>query len=120
LRLAQREEAIAAYDASVATYRQSVLGAFRDVEDNLAALRVLEEEARVTEEELRAARESVQITLNQYRAGLVGFLNVVTVQATALAAEQRALALRGRRYAATVALVKALGGGFEASTIASR
>ena len=120
LRLAQRDEAIAAYDASVATYRQTVLGAFRDVEDNLATLRVLAEEARVTDDQLRAARESVQITLNQYRAGLVGFLNVVTAQATALAAERDVLTLRGRRYAATVALVKALGGGFEASTLASR
>ncbi|HSC98284.1 MAG TPA: efflux transporter outer membrane subunit [Casimicrobiaceae bacterium] len=120
LRLAQREEAIAAYDASVATYRQTVLMAFRDVEDNLAALRILGEEADVQDRALAAARQSLELTTNQYRAGLVGFLNVVVVQAQALAAERDAINLRGRRYAATVALVKALGGGFEASTLASR
>jgi len=120
LRLAQREEAIAAYDASVATYRQTVLTAFRDVEDNLAALRILGEEADVQDRALAAARQSLELTTNQYRAGLVGFLNVVVVQAQALAAERDAINLRGRRYAATIALVKALGGGFEASTLASR
>jgi len=120
LRLAQREEAIAAYDASVATYRQTVLTAFRDVEDNLAALRILGEEADVQDRALAAARQSLELTTNQYRAGLVGFLNVVVVQAQALAAERDAINLRGRRYAATLALVKALGGGFEASAVASR
>ena len=120
LRLAQREEAIAAYDASVATYRQTVLGAFRDVEDNLAALRILADEATVQDQALAAARRSLELTTNQYRAGLVGFLNVVVAQAQALTAERNAIDLRGRRYAATIALIKALGGGFEASTLASR
>jgi outer membrane protein TolC len=97
-----------------------VLTAFRDVEDNLAALRILGEEADVQDRALAAARQSLELTTNQYRAGLVGFLNVVVVQAQALAAERDAINLRGRRYAATIALVKALGGGFEASTLASR
>jgi NodT family efflux transporter outer membrane factor (OMF) lipoprotein len=113
LRASQRDQAIAQYDATVASYRQTVLDAFRDVEDNLALLRVLDEETRVQNEALRAARESVSLTLNQYRAGLVAYLNVVTVQATALAAERTALELSGRRLVAAVNLVKALGGGAE-------
>jgi NodT family efflux transporter outer membrane factor (OMF) lipoprotein len=120
LRVAQREEAVAAYDASVATYRETVLGAFRDVEDNLAALRILADEAAVQEQALAAARRSLELTTNQYRAGLVGFLNVVVAQAQALTAERNAIDLQGRRYAATVALIKGLGGGFEASTLASK
>ena len=120
LRIAQREEAIAAYDASVATYRETVLGAFRDVEDNLAALRILADEAGVQEQALAAARRSLELTTNQYRAGLVGFLNVVVAQAQALAAERSAIDLQGRRYAATIALIKGLGGGFEAATLASK
>jgi len=116
LRESQREQAIAAYDATVADYRQTVLDAFRDVEDNLALLRVLDEEARVQAEALRAARESVTLTTNQYRAGLVAFLNVVTVQAVAFNAERTALELTGRQLVAAVNLVKALGGSNEPRT----
>jgi NodT family efflux transporter outer membrane factor (OMF) lipoprotein len=115
LRASQRDVAIAQYDATVANYRQTVLDAFRDVEDNLALLRVLDEEVRVQNEALRAARESVTLTLNQYRAGLVAYLNVVTVQTTALAAERTALELQSRQLVAAVNLVKALGGGAEAN-----
>jgi NodT family efflux transporter outer membrane factor (OMF) lipoprotein len=114
LRRAQREEAAAQYDAAVAQYRQTVLSAFGEVEDQLAALRVLAEESRVAQEQVRAARESVQLTLNQYRAGLVSFINVVDVQAQAFAAERNALDIEGRRLAAAVSLVKALGGGYTA------
>jgi len=117
LRESQRQEAIAAYDATVADYRGAVLDAFRDVEDNLALLRVLDEESRVQAEALRAARESVNLTLNQYRAGLVAFLNVVTVQAVAFNAERTALELSGRRLVAAVNLVKALGGGTGAAPV---
>jgi NodT family efflux transporter outer membrane factor (OMF) lipoprotein len=112
LRRSQQEQAIAAYDATVADYRQTVLDAFRDVEDNLALLRVLEEEARVQAEALRAARLSVELTTNQYKAGLVGFIAVVTVQAVAFNAERAALELNGRQLVAAVNLVKALGGGY--------
>ena len=111
LRQSQREQAAANYDATVADYRQTVLDAFRDVEDNLALLRVLDEESKVQAEALRAARESVALTQNQYRAGLVAYLNVVTVQAVAFNAERTALELSGRRLVAAVNLVKALGGG---------
>lgn len=112
LRRAQRDEQIAIYDASVATYRQTVLTAFREVEDNLSTLRILGEEAEVQQQALAAARESLELTTNQYKAGLVGFLNVVVVQAQAFAAERNAIELRGRRFAATIALIKALGGGY--------
>jgi outer membrane protein TolC len=112
LRRAQRDEQIAAYDASVATYRQTVLTAFREVEDNLSTLRVLGDEADVQAQALAAARESVELTTNQYKAGLVGYLNVVTVQTQAFASEQNTVQLHGRRYAAAVALIKALGGGY--------
>jgi NodT family efflux transporter outer membrane factor (OMF) lipoprotein len=116
LRQAQREEALAAYDATVADYRQTVLDAFRDVEDQLATVRVLADEADVQAQAVRAARESVTITTNQYKAGLVGFLNVVTVQATAFNAERAALEVSGRRLVAVANLIKALGGGYDAAT----
>jgi outer membrane protein TolC len=88
LRRAQTEQAIAAYDANVAGYRQTVLTAFKEVEDNLAALRILEEEAAIQEDAVQNARQSVALTTNQYKAGIVSYLNVVTVQATALANER--------------------------------
>src|SRR5690606_24723714 len=112
-RRAQGEPALALYDATVADYRQVTLSAIAEVEDNLAALRILGEEAGLQEAAVRAAQESLRITLNQYRAGTVGFLDVVQVQ-TALLEEQRASAnLLNRRLAATVALVRALGGGWQ-------
>jgi NodT family efflux transporter outer membrane factor (OMF) lipoprotein len=117
LLVAQRDEAIAAYDASVANYRQTVLTAFRDVEDSLSTLRVLEDEARVQDQALRSARESVALTTNQYKAGIVGYLNVVTVQAVALASERNTVELAGRRFAATIDLIKALGGGWQAADL---
>jgi outer membrane protein TolC len=90
-----------------------VLVAFAEVEDNLAALRVLEEEAGLQQDALEAAQQSLQLTLNQYKAGTVSFLNVVVAQ-TALLAEQRAsVQILNRRLAATVGLVRALGGGWQ-------
>ena len=114
LRRAQTEQAIAAYDASVATYRQTVLAAFQEVEDNLAALRILEQEWGVQEDAVRAARESVALTTNQYRAGTVNYLAVVVVQAAALNNERAALGILARRLTASVVLIKALGGGWRA------
>ena len=113
LRRAQTEQAMAAYDATVANYRQLALTALQEVEDNLAALRILEEEAKLQEESVEAARQSVQLTLNQYKAGTVSFLNVVTVQASLLNEERNAVQILNRRLAATVALVRALGGGWQ-------
>ena len=85
-------------------------GALREVEDNLSTLRILGDEAAVQQQALAAARQSVELTTNQYKAGLVGFLNVVVVQAQAFAAERNAIDLAGRRLSAAVALIKALGG----------
>jgi NodT family efflux transporter outer membrane factor (OMF) lipoprotein len=115
LRRAQTDQAIAAYDANVAGYRQTVLTGFKEVEDNLAALRILEEEATIRDEAVQNARQSVALTTNQYKAGIVSYLNVVTVQATALANERAAVDVLNRRLAARVLLIKALGGGWDAS-----
>lgn len=110
LRRAQTDQAIAAYDATVADYRQTVLNSFKEVEDALATLRILEEEARIQDEAVRASRESVTLTTNQYKAGIVSFLNVVVVQTAQLNSERTAVALLGQRLAAAVSLIKALGG----------
>jgi NodT family efflux transporter outer membrane factor (OMF) lipoprotein len=112
LRRALTDQAIAAYDANVAAYRQTVLTGFQEVEDNLAALRILDEEARVQDEAVRAARESLVLTLNQYKAGTISYLNVVTVQTTQLNNERTAVGILGRQLNAAVLLVKALGGGW--------
>jgi NodT family efflux transporter outer membrane factor (OMF) lipoprotein len=117
LRRAQSAEARAAYDGTVASYRQTVLTGFQEVEDNLAALRILQDEAQVQDEAVKAARESVALTTNQYKAGTVSYLNVIVVQAVALANESNALAIRGRRIAASVLLIEALGGGWNAPSL---
>jgi hypothetical protein len=114
LRSAQTDEARAVYDASVAAYRQTVLTAFKEVEDNLAALRILAEEARVQDEAVAAARQTLAVVTNQYRAGTVSYLEVAVAQAVALANERTAVDLRGRRMVATALLIKALGGGWTA------
>ncbi len=92
-----------------------MLAAFQEVEDNLAALRILQDEAGVQDEAVRAARQSVAVTTNQYRAGTVSYLDVVMAQATALANERTAVDIRARRMVAAVLLIKALGGGWTAS-----
>jgi len=117
LRSAQTASARAAYDASVAGYRETVLGSFQDVEDNLAALRILETEAREQDEAVRAAERSLALTTNQYRAGIVSYLNVVIAQTAALTSEQTAVGIKGRRLNASVLLIKALGGGWSADQL---
>lgn len=111
-RRADLEAAEASYDQTVATYRQTVLDSFREVEDNLVQLRVLAEEAVVQREALEAAQESLRLIENQYRAGTVDFLSVVTVQTTALNNERTNLTLLGDRLTASVQLIAALGGGW--------
>ena len=118
LRRAATDQAIAVYDANVAAYRQTVLTGFQEVEDNLAALRILEQEARVQKEAVKAARLSVELTTNQYKAGIVSYLNVIAVQATALGNERTSVDILNRRLAASVLLVKALGGGWNAAPLA--
>jgi NodT family efflux transporter outer membrane factor (OMF) lipoprotein len=117
LRRSQSDQAIAAYDASVAAYRQTVLTGFVEVEDNLAALRILEQEAQVQDEAVKSARLSLELTLNQYKAGTVSYLNVTAAQATALANERTAVDILNRRLAASVLLIKALGGGWSDASL---
>ena len=109
---AANDQAMASYDQTVASYRQAVLDGLHEVEDNLAALRILEQEAVVQEDAVRAARESVLLTTNQYKAGTVSYLSVVTVQASLLSNERTAVSLLGRRLNASVGLIRALGGGW--------
>lgn len=120
LRRAQSTQAMAAYDENVANYRQTVLTGFQEVEDNLAALRILEQEATVQDEAVKSARESLTITLNQYRAGTANYLAVVVAQTTALSNERAALTILGRRLSASVALIKALGGAWNATQLPAR
>ena len=108
------KQTIAVYDTNVATYRQTVLAAFQQVEDNLSALRILEEEARVRDEAVKAARQSTELTMNQYKAGTVNYLSVVVVQAAQLNNEVDAVNVLGQRLVAAVTLVQALGGGWQA------
>jgi NodT family efflux transporter outer membrane factor (OMF) lipoprotein len=119
LRQAQTEQAIAAYDATVGTYRETVLTGFQEVEDNLAALRILEQEAAVQDDAVKSARESLAITLNQYRAGTANYLAVVVVQAQALQNERAAVSILGQRLNASVALIRALGGGWKETPTAA-
>ena len=116
-RAALSDQAVATYDQNVATYRLTVLEAFQDVEDNVAALRILEQEAKVQAEAVRAARESVALTINQYKAGTISYLSVVTVQTALLSNERTSVGLLGRRLTATVGLIRALGGGWNASDL---
>jgi NodT family efflux transporter outer membrane factor (OMF) lipoprotein len=118
-RSAQTAQARAAYDQTVDTYRQTVLTAFQQVEDQLAALRILEEEGVVQDRAVQAARDSVRLTTNQYEGGIATYLAVVVVNATALANEQTAVNIQGRRLAASVQLVQALGGGWSAGELPS-
>lgn len=114
-RKAQVEQAKAVYDADMAAYRQSVLTGFQEVEDNLAAQRILGSEAQAQDEAVRAAQQSLAVTTNQYQAGIVSYLNVVVAQTTALTNERTAVDILGRRLNACVLLVKALGGGWKTS-----
>ena len=117
LRKAQSQQAIAAYDQTVSFYRQTVLTAFQEVEDNLAALRVLAEEAGVQDHAVTSAKETVGMIENQYREGTVGYLNVIASQTTALDNERTALTIHGNRLTASVLLFKALGGGWSSAEL---
>jgi outer membrane protein TolC len=113
LTAAQVEAARDTYQASVATYRQTVLNAFQQVEDQLAAIPVLSREASVQVEASKAAREAVQIALNEYQAGTQNFTTVVTAEATALSDDEALLTTREQRLLAAVSLIVALGGGWD-------
>jgi NodT family efflux transporter outer membrane factor (OMF) lipoprotein len=116
-RRAQVKLAEANFDAAMASYRQTVLTAFQQVEDNLSALRILEQETGATNETVQAAQTALDITVAQYKAGTATYLQVETQQ-TALFAEQQALVnLLTRRMVSSVLLVQALGGGWDTSQL---
>jgi len=119
-RSAQMSSAMSSFDAAAAAYRQTVLTGFQEVEDYLAALRILEQETDVQDKAVVLARKSVELTTNQYKAGTVSYINVMTAQAIALTNEKTSVDLQGQRLVAAVQLVKALGGGWEAKELPSR
>jgi NodT family efflux transporter outer membrane factor (OMF) lipoprotein len=113
------ENAEAAYDSTVAAYRQTVLSAFQEVEDDLVTLRYLAEEAVQEHEAVVAAQQALALELERYRAGTDSYLNVITTQIIALGDQQTAITILQRRMSAAVDLVKAVGGGWDASTLPS-
>jgi NodT family efflux transporter outer membrane factor (OMF) lipoprotein len=117
LRRAQVEEARAQYDINVDLYRQTVLTGFEQVEDDIVTLRVLEKQAVIEDAAVAAAREAEALTLNQYKAGTVPYSSVITAQTTRLTAEETALGVLSSRLQTSVALIQAVGGGWDASQL---
>jgi NodT family efflux transporter outer membrane factor (OMF) lipoprotein len=113
IRSAEVDRTEAVYDQTVAKYRQTVLDGFREVENYLVQLKVYEDEAAVRQEALDAARDSLRLTENQYKAGLIAYIDVVVVQATALSNERSVLNILQSRLIASVQLIAALGGGWD-------
>jgi NodT family efflux transporter outer membrane factor (OMF) lipoprotein len=118
-RRATSESARAGYDGAVATYRQTTLTAFQEVEDNVAALRILENETQQQQEAVSSAQDSLRLFTNRYKGGVDTYLQVITAQTTELANERNAIDIQRRRLDASVLLVKALGGGWDASHLPS-
>ncbi|SNX29396.1 efflux transporter, outer membrane factor (OMF) lipoprotein, NodT family [Polynucleobacter meluiroseus] len=120
LRVGALRQADAAYDQNVALYRQTVLSAFQNVEDNLVALRLLQSESKAQASAVKYAQTAVRISLNQYKSGIVTYLNVSTAQATELSNERTLMSLLNRQIAAHVGLITSLGGGWDASLLANK
>jgi NodT family efflux transporter outer membrane factor (OMF) lipoprotein len=118
-RRAAKQRTVAAYDATVAGYRQTVLTALEQVEDNLAAMRILAEEARYQANAVAEAELALKLANNRYVNGVTSYLEVVTAQTTALANERLAVELLTRQLGASVSLIAALGGGWQASDLAN-
>ena len=114
------QEAQANYDATVANYRQTVLTAIQQVEDDLAGLRILESEAAAEDQAVKSANTSLDVSTNQYKAGIVDYLTVITAQATALNDEIQAVNIHTRRMTTSVLLIEALGGGWNKSALPGR
>ncbi len=114
------DQAVAAYDYQVAAYRQNVLTGFQQVEDNLAAVRILENEAKVQDEAVVAAQRSLDLSIKRYKGGVTSYLEVITAQNAALTDEVTAVNILGRRMANTVILIQALGGGWDRSSLPER
>jgi outer membrane protein TolC len=116
-RRAASDVAGADYDLSVASYRQTVLSAFQQVEDNLAVLRILDHEAKQQQQATASARESLELVTDRYREGADPYLQVLTAQTVALANERNDLDIERRRMDASVLLIKALGGGWTSASL---
>jgi len=116
-RPAQVRQVRAAYDATVASYRETVLTAFQQVEDELATLRILEQQVQIQQQAVDSANLAAQLTLNQYKAGTVAYTSVITAQTIALGDAQTLLTLRQSRLSASVTLIEALGGGWTADSL---
>src|SRR6202790_3655563 len=116
-RRATSESARANYDAAVATYRQTSLTAFQEVEDNVAALRILENETQQQQQAVASSQESLQLFTNRYKGGVDTYLQVITAQTIELANERNDIEIRRRRLEASVLLIKALGGGWDVSNL---
>jgi len=114
---ANSKKAAFAYQATVADYRQKVLNSFLEVEDNLVELDLLEQAASAQAEAVKATRKSVEILNNQYRAGIVNYQSIVIVQASSLQNQRNALDILSRRLTSSVALIKALGGGWSSELL---
>jgi len=119
-RRASTDQAIAAYDQTVANYRETVLTGFQQVEDNLAALRILEKEADTQQRAVVASQKSLELSLTRYRGGITSYLEVTTAQSAALADEVAAVNILGRRMTSAVLLIQALGGGWDRSALPER
>lgn len=119
-RRAVSDGAKAGYDFAVASYREAVLAAFQQVEDNLAALRILEQEAAVQARAVEAAQASLALSTTRYEGGVTSYLEVITAQNAALADEVTAVNLLGRRMASAVLLIQALGGGWDRTSLPQR
>jgi NodT family efflux transporter outer membrane factor (OMF) lipoprotein len=119
LRKAHTDQAVAVYDASVAQYKQTVLGGFQQVEDNLATLRVLDRESALQAEAVQASQLAERLALSQYRAGTATYLSVVTAQQLSLTNQRTAAQVLGRQLAASVSLIAATGGGWTADAAAA-
>jgi outer membrane protein TolC len=117
LRRATVEQFRAQYDANVANYRQNVLVAFQQVEDNLAALRILSEEIQQQGEAVKSAQRVVTLATDRYRLGIDPYLNVIVAQASLLNNQQTDVSLRVQQITASVRLMEALGGGWDASML---
>jgi NodT family efflux transporter outer membrane factor (OMF) lipoprotein len=111
------DAALAAYDAAVAGYRETILTAFQQVEDNLAAMRILEQESQQQKHAVADAQESLELFTNRYTGGVDTYLQVITAQTIALSNERNDVDILRRRMDSSVLLIKALGGGWNASTL---
>ena len=116
-RKAVTEQALAAYDSNVASYRQTVLTAFQEVEDNLAALRILSREREQQNAAVKSSERTLELANERYKTGIDSYLNVIIAQTTLLTNQRTAVTLQMQQITASVELIKALGGGWDSSQL---